>query len=172
MNRQAGYGIKLSKYSRRSCNREISYCRIVKEVSNARFVILGEGNLRAKLERQCQELGIRDFIFMPGVLVPAIDFIADLSVFVLTSKEEGTFNALLEAMMAGLSCVVSDIAPNRELIVNGKDGFLVDVNDVREFSDVLIKLLLDQKLREILSRNAQHVIRTKWSVNEMVPPIG
>lgn len=141
---------------------------IMKRLPNVRFVLLGEGSLRARLEKRCQELAIEEFVYMPGVLAPATDFLADLSVFVLTSSEEGTSNALLEAMAMGLPCVTSDIPSNRELLENGISGLLVNVEDAEEFSSAIIKVLTDKILREKLSKNAQEVMRTQWPLDKMV----
>ena len=98
---------------------------ILRTRPDTHFVILGDGPLRRQLEDRVKQLGVADRVHLPGVLAPAVTYLADLSVFLLTSSEEGTSNALLEAMMIGIPVVCSDIPSNRQVVVNGEHGLLV-----------------------------------------------
>jgi glycosyltransferase involved in cell wall biosynthesis len=77
-------------------------------------------------------------------------------------------NALLEAMMAGVPSVGSDIPSNREVITNGRDGVLVDVDDAGAFADALRALLTDSRRRQSMGRQARDTIRRRFNGRTMV----
>jgi glycosyltransferase involved in cell wall biosynthesis len=87
--------------------------------------VVGEGRERASLERQAERLGIAGRVRFLGErrdverLVPAMD------VFVLSSREEGIPNALLEAMAAGRPCVATAVGGTPEVMRDGETGWLV-----------------------------------------------
>ncbi|MCI9618874.1 MAG: glycosyltransferase family 4 protein [Dorea sp.] len=93
-------------------------------------------------------------------------------IFVLTSNEEGMPNALIEAMMCGMTCIVTDCPPGgcRELLEDGKRGILVPVNDVDKLADSLQLVISNRRLSEELGNRARDisitnsidVIQEKW----------
>jgi glycosyltransferase involved in cell wall biosynthesis len=132
------------------------------------FVLLGEGGLRKSLEADAARLGIQDRVHLPGALFPALSYIADLDLFVLPSSEEGMSNALLEAMMAGLPCITNDIPSNHEVLTQGVDGVLVNVEDPRSFADEIVRLLDDRVLRTALGARAQQTIGRRFDPRTMI----
>lgn len=80
------------------------------------YLILGQGALRRQLQQYAQSLGVDARIRMPGYQENLLRFYKGADIFVFPSRQEGMPMALMEAMAAGLPCVVSDIRGNRELI--------------------------------------------------------
>jgi glycosyltransferase involved in cell wall biosynthesis len=105
------------------------------------FVILGDGPMRPELTQLSRTLGLEDRLHLPGVLAPATRYLGDLAAFVLPSSEEGTSNALLEAMMMGVPCVASDIPSNRQVLADGATGLLVDVTDPPALAAAILEVL-------------------------------
>jgi glycosyltransferase involved in cell wall biosynthesis len=91
-----------------------------------RLVLAGEGSLRAELENQAAQLGLKDAVEFLGARrdVPELLGQADLFVF-STTPEEGWGTVLLEAMAAGLPVVASDVPACREVLAGGEYGTLV-----------------------------------------------
>jgi glycosyltransferase involved in cell wall biosynthesis len=89
------------------------------------LVLVGDGPERASLETRARELGLGDRVRFLGErpdvdrLLPAFD------VFVLSSREEGIPNALLEAMAAGRPSVATAVGGNREVLEDGSTGWIV-----------------------------------------------
>lgn len=83
-------------------------------------------------------------------------YLTAADIFVYPSPWEGSPNAVMEAMAAGLPVVVSDIAAHREIVEHGKTGFLAsDPTSMARFADTLAR---DPKLRrEIGSKARTHV---------------
>ncbi len=123
-----------------------------------RLVILGEGLLRGKLEQYAFQLGIADKVEMPGVVQDIDTWLAKASIFAFSSQYEGFPNALAEAMASGLPCVSfdCDTGPS-DMIIDGKNGFLVPTNDIEQFSMKIQYLIDAPEIREIISSEAKKI---------------
>lgn len=96
----------------------------------ARLVILGEGPLRADLEKHCADLGVSADVSLPGFCANPYPAMAAADVFVLSSRFEGSPGALIEAMSCGTPVVATDCPSGpRELLAGGRHGRLVPVGD-------------------------------------------
>ncbi len=83
---------------------------------NISYLICGQGKLKNRLIRQAARLGMQNRVRMLGFQKDVERLYRNADVFVFPSIQEGLPAALMEAMAAGLACVVSDIRGNRELI--------------------------------------------------------
>ncbi len=96
-----------------------------------RLVILGEGRLRGELLRQAQHLGISGAFALPGFDPNPYRYLARAAVFVLSSRWEGSPNALTEALAIGVPVVATDCPSGpREILLGGEVAPLVPVDDV------------------------------------------
>lgn len=112
----------------------------VRRVLPARLIVLGEGGERAELEDQVKRLNLTDSVDFPGFSRNPYAFMARASVFVLSSRWEGSPNALVEAMACGAPVVATDCPSGpTEILCGGKYGRLVTVGD----PDALAKAVLD-----------------------------
>lgn len=101
------------------------------------LIIYGEGELRNSLLEQSKELGILEYVQLPGNTPDVLGHIVKAKAFVLPSKFEGMPNALLEAMCVGLPCVSTKVSGATEMIHDGENGLLVDLDDVEQMSAAL-----------------------------------
>jgi glycosyltransferase involved in cell wall biosynthesis len=145
-----------------------AFPRVLERHASARLVILGEGGMRPQLEAEVRRLNLVGRVLLPGSLTPAIDYMADLDVFVLPSSEEGTSNALLEAMSVGVPCVASDIPSNRLVIADGREGLLVNVEDPDALSRSICSLLGNRRLASAFSVAARERLRAERDPMEMM----
>jgi glycosyltransferase involved in cell wall biosynthesis len=106
-------------------------------------MILGEGELRADLERLSNRLNIDPADFqMPGFSSNPYAWMASCSVFVLSSRREALPGVLIEAMACGAAIVSTDCdsGPN-EILVGGKFGQLVPVGDAQALAKAINAVL-------------------------------
>lgn len=97
---------------------------------DARLLILGEGELRPKLERLIERLGVSDRVELIGFVSDTAPYYASADLFVLSSDYEGFALVLVEALHAGLGIVSTDCPDGpAEVLENGKFGRLVSVGD-------------------------------------------
>jgi glycosyltransferase involved in cell wall biosynthesis len=132
------------------------------------FIWIGSGDTRG--EALLQAAGVKVTGWMPRAAV--LHALSQWDVYVQTSRWEGMPVAVIEAMLAGLPTIVSNVIGNRDVVVPGKTGFIA--NDQQEFVQKLITLtqapetilLLGQAAREMaLSRFCiSHMIRTLYQV--------
>jgi glycosyltransferase involved in cell wall biosynthesis len=103
----------------------------VKQTTECRLIIVGEGTDREALEGLARQLGIDDSTDLPGYQANPYAWMRRAAVFVLSSRWEGSPNALVEAMACGTPVVATD-CPNgpREITENGQWGRLVEMGDV------------------------------------------
>ncbi|MCS7273570.1 MAG: glycosyltransferase [Fimbriimonadales bacterium] len=114
----------------------------VRATHNARLLILGEGEQRAELEQLAQQLGIAEFVQMPGYEPNPYRYMRRAAVFVLSSRYEGLPNALIQAMACGAPVVATDCPSGpREILDDGKYGALVPVGDADALAQAIAHAL-------------------------------
>lgn len=136
-----------------------AFSRVAADFADWNLVIYGEGNERAKLEKQVLELKMEDRISLPGRDLHAFCHVRASEVFVLSSRSEGMPNTLLEAMASGVCCIAAD-CPNgpREIVTNGEDGLLIESESVDALERALRQVMGDASLRARLSENAAKIL--------------
>jgi glycosyltransferase involved in cell wall biosynthesis len=93
------------------------------------LIILGEGRLRPELENLAAALGVGARTFFPGFVDNPFSILRRAAVFVLSSRQEGCPNALLQAMACGTTVVATNCPSGpREIIRNDREGSLVPMN--------------------------------------------
>jgi glycosyltransferase involved in cell wall biosynthesis len=110
----------------------------------ARLVILGEGELRADLERMVQDLGISEYVDLPGFQDNPYPYMRRAGVFALSSDWEGLPGVLIEALACGCPVVATDCKSGpHEILRGGQFGYLVPPGDPQAFADALESALRD-----------------------------
>lgn len=119
------------------------------------LLLLGEGPKRKEYEDLITKLGLGDSVKLLGRIKNVSDYYVKSSIFVFPSRYEGFPNALTEAMYMGLPCVSADCPTGpSELIQDGKNGFLIPVDDILELRKKMAQLVSDSQLRQELGKNA------------------
>jgi glycosyltransferase involved in cell wall biosynthesis len=116
--------------------------RIVDVRLDTTFVFLGDGEVLNELKNMAFRLGIEENVKFLGWRQDVADVMSAFDVFVLPSLNEGMGRVLVEAMAMGKPIVASDVGGISDLVIHGKNGYLVPVGDVETLA-VRIKELLD-----------------------------
>lgn len=119
---------------------------------NCHILICGEGPLKQNLISLAKEKGVDTRCHLLGFRKDIKDLLYISDAFVMASQREGLPRSTMEAMAVGLPCIVSDIRGNRDLIEDGKNGFLVSPTDVLGYSKAVNRLKDDIELRNSMSR--------------------
>ncbi len=107
---------------------------IASKVKNGIFLIVGDGPQRNKLEVVVRERGLSDRFRILGWRKDVLALLKISDIFLLPSREESFSQALLEAFSAGLPAVVSNVGGIKELVEDGKTGFLIKPGALDDFS--------------------------------------
>jgi glycosyltransferase involved in cell wall biosynthesis len=127
--------------------------------------IIGEGEEREKLTQLTIQRGLQDRVHLPGFLIGA-PYLPAFDVFLLPSLKEGLPYVLLEAGLAGLPVVASDLPGNRDIIDSGETGLLVTPT-ANELTASLQILCRDEGMRRRLGTTLQEHVTTHFSTNSM-----
>ena len=121
-----------------------------------RLEIWGDGKLKAELQQQIVKGQLTDSVRLMGYTSDIISKFADASIFVCTSLFEGFGLVITEAMSCGLPAV-SYACPcgPRDIITDGKDGFLVKPNGEQALAERINRLIEDEPLRQQMGRAAK-----------------
>jgi glycosyltransferase involved in cell wall biosynthesis len=141
---------------------------VVRENPDARFVILGEGELRPALERQVKELRLEKHVLLPGFRADILSFIKSFDLFVMSSLFEGLGTSLLDAMALSRATVASDTGGIPEVVVNGQTGLLVPPRDHRALADAISSLLKDPDRRHRMGHAGLERVKRLFSAEVMV----
>jgi glycosyltransferase involved in cell wall biosynthesis len=133
-----------------------------------KLMLVGDGPQRERLEQFTRDVGCTEHVRFLGHRSDTEKWLALLDAFCLASSFEGMSNSLMEAMAAGKPAVVSDIPPNRELVIQGETGFLAPVGDRVAYMQFLRLLIDDPELRQRLGTTGRHRMEREFSVAQMV----
>lgn len=131
-----------------------AFSEFCEEEKDYKLIIYGEGKERINLEKLIKQLNLEDSVFLPGRNKDVLNAINDSAAFILSSDYEGMPNALIEAMCMGMPVIATDCPSGgpRELIHNGENGLLVQVNNIESMKKAM-KQIIDSG-SETLGKNA------------------
>jgi len=148
-----------------------SFARTLRQVPEARLVLVGDGRARPLVEEKISQCGIADSVIVTGTVeherIPAMLSTADVAVAPFEPFfpwKGGSALKVFEYMAAGKAIVATATGQVAEVIQDGYNGLLVERGDVNGFADAIVKLLNDPAERARLGQNAcrQAAERHSW----------
>ena len=130
----------------------------------ARFVVVGDGELRADVDRRIDELGLRDCMTVVGWRDDLAPIYSDLDLKVLTSENEGTPLTIIEALAAGVPIVATAVGGVPDLLEHGRLGRLVPPGD----GDALAKAILASLRAPAEPVGARSSIAERYGIDRLV----
>lgn len=129
--------------------------RALAEIPDAALVIVGDGPEREALRRLAIALKVDDRVRFEGHRRDARRYLTAFDVFVLPSRFEGFPLAIVEAMLAGLPVVATDVGSVAEAVAGGETGLLVPPEAQSTLARALRRLLDDAELRARMGANGR-----------------
>jgi len=130
------------------------------------YLLCGIGEMKAYLIDLAKKNNIEKNIHFLGYRADIPQLLKSVDIFVMPSYREGLSRSLMEAMAAGLPCVVSKIRGNVDLIEENKGGFLRYPNDIEGLTDAIKTLADDKDLRISMGKYNLAIIR-KYDVENI-----
>ena len=134
-----------------------AFAKFQQSHSDYRLVIYGEGPMREALQKMIDERGLQNVVTLAGRTNDLWNKMASAEAFLLSSEYEGMSNALIEAMCLGLPVISTKVAGATDLIIDGENGYLIDVHDKEALTDSMTRLANSSDLRSQMGRRACEV---------------
>jgi len=141
---------------------------VVRRVPDARFVIVGEGELEATLRKQIKDLHLEKHVLLAGFRPDALSLQKGFDLFAMSSVTEGMGSVLLDAMAIGQPIVATSAGGIPEVITDGRTGVLVPPRDAEALAAAIVTLLGDRDRRAQLGAAARLRVREHFSVEQVV----
>jgi glycosyltransferase involved in cell wall biosynthesis len=141
---------------------------VVQRVPDARFVILGEGELREHLQKQVHEHRLEKHVLLPGFRTDVLGCLKAFDLFVMSSVTEGLGTSLLDAMAASRPIVATAAGGIPEIVEDGVNGLLVPPRDHHALADAIVRALEDRVLRQRMGAAGWERVNERFTVDRMV----
>jgi glycosyltransferase involved in cell wall biosynthesis len=135
------------------------------------FLIVGDGELRAELEQKARDVGVEAATRFLGWQSDLKTIYAATDIFVLTSRNEGTPVALIEAMAAGLPTVSTDVGGVRDVVTAEDMGLLIEFGNAEALASAVASLADDLPRRQEMGRRARASVRLRFAAERLVADI-
>lgn len=149
----------------------LDFVRAAKEVKdrgyNFRYVLVGDGELRSEIMKEIVQLGLGGEFILPGWVENVGDVIAAFDLLVLTSLWEGLPKVLPQALIAGVPVIATAVDGTVEVVKDGINGFLIDVNSPKSAASKIIMVSEGALDRERLMQGAKG-LADEFSEEKMV----
>lgn len=131
--------------------------KAARESKHVKFLFVGDGILRDKLDAMIRHAGIEDRVCFTGLVPPARipELVGAMDMLVHTSLHEGLPRALPQALIAGKPAISYDIDGAREVVITGETGFLLEPKATDTLAEAIITLANDQRLRQRLGEEGR-----------------
>lgn len=134
-----------------------------------RLDLVGRGELEAGLRRQAEQLGIAGQVRFLGHRAQVEDVLAEADFGILPSLIEGLSNTLLEFMASSLPVLASRVSGSEDLVVSGRNGWLVDAGDVAALAAALVEAAaLDAAALRTLGEQARRDVEAAAGLDSVV----
>lgn len=141
---------------------------IKNKYQNIKFIIVGDGGLRSRLELEAHKLGLNDILIFTGFRKDVISFLAAFDIFAFPSHLEGLGTSLLDAMAMRKPIVSTTAGGIPEAVKNGINGILVPPKDPESFAKALLSLIENRALRLKYGNAGRTLVEEKFTVDKMV----
>ncbi|MBZ0304773.1 MAG: glycosyltransferase, partial [Anaerolineae bacterium] len=137
-----------------------------RQVPEAQFLLVGDGELRPQLEQQAHDL--KDRVHFLGQRLDIPDILQASDIFILPSEMEALPTVLIEAGAVGLPCIASDVGGIPEIIQDGKTGLLVPPHDATALANALRKLIQQPEKMRQMGQQALETVREQFDLLHQV----
>ncbi len=142
---------------------------VVKRHPRARFLLVGGGPERDRLQQTAQDLGVAQRVTFAGIRDDVDDILRASELFVLSSmRGTETFpNVLLEAMASGLPVVSTDVGSVRELVSDGESALVVPPEDPDRLARAIDDLLSNAEKSRSFGATGRRIVEERFTIEQM-----
>lgn len=138
-------------------------CDLHSEGMKITLDLLGDGKDRKVLEELIAARQAESYITLHGVRKNVEKYLQEADIYVSASKTEGLPLSILEAMACGLPVVATNAGGTKDIVHDGKNGFLINIDDKEQFKDSIRKLAMNKSLWGLCAKKSRKLAE-KWSL--------
>ncbi|WP_404309353.1 glycosyltransferase family 4 protein [Neorhodopirellula lusitana] len=132
------------------------------------LVIIGDGPQRGELLRHRDAVSQPAHVRFAGAREDVASLLPHADAFWIASEYEGQSNAVIEAMLAGVPVIASDIPGNRDLVIDGETGWLFKLGNEEQLVQHTIQVFDHPDRTSVITTAAKNRIESEFQVSEMV----
>ncbi|HAR67472.1 MAG TPA: glycosyltransferase family 1 protein [Lentisphaeria bacterium] len=147
--------------------------KILAEVPNCYFLIVGDGLLRSQFEKQVREQGITDHVKFTGLVPPSEvpKYTGMMDVLAHLSLREGLPRAVVQGLASGKPAVTFPLDGAPEIVLHEQTGLLCETENSAAVAESIARLLKDDALRETYGQAGRKHAASHWDWRHMVNEI-
>ncbi|MGH0599213.1 glycosyltransferase family 4 protein [Bacillus mycoides] len=138
------------------------------KMPHAKLLLAGEGPLMEECKKIATQLGVTNMVHFLGYRNDIASLLQMSDLAVASSYREGLPVNIMEAMACGLPVVATDNRGHRELIINNKNGWIVDRDDIKAMADRIKGISIKPKVLAQMGQYGCTSIKNQYSVNEVL----
>jgi glycosyltransferase involved in cell wall biosynthesis len=142
--------------------------RVLAKLPDARFFIVGQGELMDELKAAAAALGLKDELVLTGFRDDVADFYQIADLYVMSSVQEGLGTAVLDALALAKPVVATDCGGLPEIIRDGRTGRLVAPADPAALANGIVDMLSRADAAQAMARQGQAMVQKSFSIDAMV----
>ncbi|MCK5850361.1 MAG: glycosyltransferase family 4 protein [Kiritimatiellae bacterium] len=142
--------------------------QVVEQFPNTKFLLIGNGEIKVKLESLTDELSLRDNVQILDIKDGFASFYPVIDIFVSSSAWEGMPYTILDAMLCRKAIVATGVGGIPDIIDHRKTGLIVPPGNSIAMADAIAELLSEPELRATLGSNAGSVAETRFVLDNMI----
>ena len=147
----------------------IDVFRLIRQKVRARFVLIGDGPVRAEIEKRVADYGLTGDVVFAGEQYDLVPWLSVADLFLLPSAQESFGLAALEAMACEVPVIASRVGGLPEVIEHGVSGFLHPLEAIDEMAASGVELLTNPVLHHSVAQAACRRVRSEFCVERVVP---
>lgn len=142
--------------------------KVITYFPNFRLLIVGEGDQESILKKKVVSLGLQNIVNFLGFRNDIPEVLNLFDIYICSSSSEGLSLSILEAMAMEKPVIATEVGGNPELIVHGKNGYLVPPRDPEKLAEKILVLLKNKNLREQMGKMGRKIVEEKFSIKAMI----
>lgn len=142
--------------------------QVVDQRPDARFLIIGDGPQRSAIAHSRDAAGLGHCVHLLGTRHDTPRLLSAMDVFLLCSHNEASPVSILEALSSQVPVVATRVGSVAESVVEGRTGFLVDIDDAAAMAARVLRLVDDRALAARLGTAGRERVRETGSLQSMV----